>query len=193
MSQPYNPRMITDTTEVLYGAWYGYFTRFPKFFEAAHEEMRIAGAGIPGPLFNCAYPKRRVGPKEFERLAADFSRILAPRGVPGLLMARADRIEVPPGIEPVIRMPGMVAGELTASKYPVEKAELREVRDEKMAAEMARLNVMAHGMPAEEIEAMTCAALWEEPPICKSGAEPPHSKRFAIVGRYPGKTRPQRV
>ena len=125
--------------------------------------MRVAGAGIPVPLFNCAYPRRQVGAKEFEELAADFSRILTARGVPGLLMMREDSIEAPSGVAPVIRMPGMVVGELAPSKHPAVKAELREVRGEKMAAEIARLNVMAHGMPSEETEAMTCAGLWEAP------------------------------
>jgi len=155
--------MTADTREILYGAWRGYFERFPDFFEVEQAGMRVAGAGIPVPLFNCAYPKRRVSRRDFERLTADFSRVLAPRGVPGLLMARTDQIEAPPGIEPAIRMPGMVAGELVAPKYPSANLDLREVSGEKMAEEIARLNVLGHGMPAEEIEPMTCAALWEAP------------------------------
>lgn len=155
--------MLTDTTEILYKAWRGYSERFPKFFEAGHEEMRVAGAGIPVPLFNCAYPKRRIGAQEFEQLAADFSRILSPHGVPGLLMVREGDAEVPAGVEPLLRMPGMVAGDLLPAKYPAARLEVRGVRGEKMAEEIARLNVVAHGMAEDEIEPMTCAALWEAP------------------------------
>ncbi len=78
-------------------------------------------------------------------------------------MARSDRVKSPRGLEPVIRMPGMVADGLLAPKYQAARVDLREVRGEKMAEEIARLNVVCHGMPEEEIEAMTSAALWKPP------------------------------
>src|SRR5262249_43045947 len=37
------------------------------------------------------------------------------------------------------------------------------VRGPKMAEEIARLNVLAHKMPAEEVEPMTCPPMWEAP------------------------------
>ncbi|MGH9746711.1 MAG: GNAT family N-acetyltransferase [Candidatus Acidiferrales bacterium] len=103
---------------------------------------------------------RREG---FARLMEDFSQMLAPHGLTGLLMSRVDRLEAPPDTQPVVRMPGMVAGELEPSKYPAMKLDVREVRGEKMAEEIARLNVICHGMPEDEIAPMTCAALWAAP------------------------------
>jgi ribosomal protein S18 acetylase RimI-like enzyme len=162
-SRTYNPRMTTDTSDILNAAWKGYAERFPACFDAPHPDLRFSCAGISVALFNCAYPKRAIKCEEFERLMNDFAGILAPRGVPGLLMARSDRVEAPPGLEPVIRMPGMVANGLFAPKYPVANVDMREVRGEKMAEEIARLNVVCHGMPEEEIGPMTSAALWEPP------------------------------
>src|SRR5579864_8062602 len=159
----YNPRMITDTSDILYEAWKGYAERFPTWFNKSHTDLRFACAGIPIALFNCAYPTRTIKCEEFEGLMADFAGILSPRGIPGLLMARSDRLQSPRGLEPVIRMPGMVADGLLAPKHPEAKVDLREVRGEKMAEEIARLNVVCHGMPEEEIEPMTSAALWEPP------------------------------
>ena len=78
-------------------------------------------------------------------------------------MARSDRLEAPPGLEPVIRMPGMVAKGLFAPKYQTANVDIWEMRGEKMADEIARLNVVCHGMPEEEIGPMTSAALWEPP------------------------------
>ncbi len=155
--------MITDTSDILYEAWKGYAERFPTWFDASHPDLRFACAGIPIALFNCAYPTRTIKCEEFEGLMADFAEILAPRGIPGLLMVRSDRLQAPPGLEPVIRMPGMVGDGLVAPKHPVARVDLREVRGEKMAEEIARLNVVCHGMPEEEIEPMTSAALWKPP------------------------------
>jgi GNAT superfamily N-acetyltransferase len=155
--------MITDSGDILYAAWKGYAERFPTSFDTEHAELRFSCAGIPLALFNCAYPKRAVRREEFERLMADFAGILAQRGIPGLLMARSDRVETPQGIEPVIRMPGMVADGLFAPKYPVANVEVRQVRGEKMAEEIARLNVICHGMAEEEVGPMTSAPLWEAP------------------------------
>jgi len=160
---PYNPRMITDTREILDAAWRGYFERFRTFFTEETAELRIAGAGIPVPLFNVAYPKQPIRSNQFERVSLDFSHVLARRGVSGLLMGRADWIEAHEGEEPAIRMPGMVAGELIPPARRAPDVEIQEVRGPKMAEEIARLNVLAHGMPAEEIEPMTCPAMWEAP------------------------------
>ncbi|MGA8144462.1 MAG: GNAT family N-acetyltransferase [Candidatus Acidiferrales bacterium] len=93
----------------------------------------------------------------------DFSEILARYGVPGLLMVRLGHVDLPPETEPLLRMPGMVTRELTAAKHPAAGVEVKLVRGEKMAAEIARLNVLGHGMPEEETGPMTCAALWEAP------------------------------
>jgi GNAT superfamily N-acetyltransferase len=155
--------MITDTGEILYGAWKGYVERFPSSFDALHDDLRFSCAGIPVALFNCAYPKRAVGREEFDGLTAHFSRMLASRRVPGLLMARADRVATRPGVEPLVRMPGMVARKLLASKFPAADVDVQHVRGEKMAEEIARLNVISHGMAEEEIGPMTCAGLWEAP------------------------------
>jgi GNAT superfamily N-acetyltransferase len=93
----------------------------------------------------------------------EFSTILAPHGVPGLLMARSDQVGSSPSAEPVVRMPGMVAGELAPAKFPSPDADIQYVRGDRMAEEIARLNVVCHGMPEDEIQPMTCAALWEAP------------------------------
>ena len=66
-------------------------------------------------------------------------------------------------MEPVVRMPGMMATELSAPKYQTAKAEIHHVRGEKMAEEIAWLNVVCHEMPEAEIAPMTCAALWQPP------------------------------
>jgi ribosomal protein S18 acetylase RimI-like enzyme len=155
--------MITDTSDILYEAWKGYAERFPTYFDATHADLRFSCAGIAVALFNCVYPTRAIKCEEFEGLMADFAEMLAPRGIPGLLMARQDRLQAPLSLEPVVRMPGMVADGLLAPKYPAAKVDVREVRGEKMAEEIARLNVVCHGMPEEDIKPMTCAALWDAP------------------------------
>jgi hypothetical protein len=43
-------------------------------------------------------------------------------------------------------MPGMVADGLLTPKYPMANVEVRQVRGETMAEEIARLNVVCHGM-----------------------------------------------
>ena len=155
--------MTSDTGEILYAAWKGYAERFGSHFDVTHADLRFSCAGIPVPLFNCAYPRRVVGPAEMQKLMTDFSGILQPHRVSGLLMVREGDAEVPAGVEPLLRMPGMVAGDLLPAKYPAARLEVRGVRGEKMAEEIARLNVVAHGMAEDEIEPMTCTALWEAP------------------------------
>lgn len=125
--------------------------------------MDLECAGIPVPLFNCAFPMRDAHGPDLGRLMKEFSTILAPHGVPGLLMARSDQVNSSPSAEPVVRMPGMVAGELAPGKFPAPDADIQHVRGERMAEEIARLNVVCHGMPEDEIQPMTCAALWEAP------------------------------
>jgi len=125
--------------------------------------MDLECAGIPVPLFNCAFPKGDTHGADLGRLMSEFSAILAPHGVPGLLMARSDRVYSSPSAEPVVRMPGMVAEELAPAIFPAADVEIHHVRGERMAEEIARLNVVCHGMPDEEIQPMTCAALWEGP------------------------------
>jgi GNAT superfamily N-acetyltransferase len=125
--------------------------------------MELECAGIPVPLFNCAFPKREVRGGELGRLMAEFAAILAPHGITGLVMARADRVDAPGDLQPVVRMPGMVVSELAAAKFPVAGADIRHVRGEKMAEEIARLNVVCHEMTEADIGPMTCAAMWEAP------------------------------
>jgi GNAT superfamily N-acetyltransferase len=158
-------RMITDTKRVLMAAWRAYAEAFPTRFAAAHAEMDIDCGGIAVPLFNLAYPKTAevIEAGELVRLMREFGEILAPRGIPGLLFVRTDRVEPPDGLEPLFRMPGMVAGELIAAKYAARDLDIREVADLEMAAEIARLNTEAHGMRAEDAEAMTCMELWRTP------------------------------
>jgi GNAT superfamily N-acetyltransferase len=158
-------RMVTDTKRVLRAAWRVYAEGFPTFFAVKHAEMDVDCGGIAVPLFNSAYPKteRVIEAAELERLMCEFGEILAPRGVPGLLFVRTDRAKSPAGVEPLFRMPGMVAGELTAPKRDMRKTDIREVADLEMAATISRLNAEAHGMSGEDAEAMTCLNLWRAP------------------------------
>ena len=155
--------MIADTSEVLFAAWRAWVERFPSKFEPAHHDLRFACAGIPVALFNCGYPRRAVGRGELLGFIRDFSGILGRWEVPGLLMVRVGHADLPPDLTPVVRMPGMVARELRAPKHAMPEVEVKEVRGERMAEEIARLNVQAHGMPEAEIGPMTCAALWGAP------------------------------
>ena len=155
--------MITNTRNIFDAAWKCWVDCFPSKFAATHSEMDLECAGIPVPLFNCAFPKRDAHGANLGRLMTEFSAILAPRGIPGLLMARSDQVDSSPSAEPVVRMPGMVAYELEPAKFPAADVVIRHVRGERMAEEIARLNVVCHGMPEDEIEPMTCAALWEAP------------------------------
>ncbi len=66
-------------------------------------------------------------------------------------------------MQPVVRMPGMVAGELAAAKFPRVDVDIQHVRGGKMAAEMARLNVISHEMSEADIAPMTCADMWRAP------------------------------
>jgi GNAT superfamily N-acetyltransferase len=155
--------MITDTSEIFTAAWRCWVDRFPTRLRATHPEMDLECAGIPVPLFNLAFPKREARGGELARLMAEFAAILAPHGITGLVMARADRVDATSDLQPVVRMPGMVVGELAAAKFPVASVDIRHVHGEKMAEEIARLNVVCHEMAEADIQPMTCAAMWEAP------------------------------
>ena len=58
--------MTSDTGEILYAAWKGFAERFGSHFDVTHADLRFSCAGIPVPLFNCAYPRRVVGPAEMQ-------------------------------------------------------------------------------------------------------------------------------
>jgi len=127
--------------------------------------MDVAFAGIAVPLFNLAFPKscgmlRRA---DMERLLEEFGNILAPRGVPGLLLVRNGQIAEDTGIEAMFRMPGMVAGELLPPKRKLGELVIREVAGAAMAEEIARLNVVCHEMELKDVAELTCAGLWEGP------------------------------
>jgi len=157
--------MIRDTKKVLKAAWKEFADAFPTRFPAQHGELDIYCGGIVVPLFNLAYPKTDdvIRPAELGRLMNEFGEILAARGIPGLLFVRAKQAETEMGVQPMIRMPGMVAGELNPRKHKVKYADIREIADLRMAEEIARLNVEAHGMSAEDAEAMSCMELWRAP------------------------------
>jgi GNAT superfamily N-acetyltransferase len=157
--------MIRDTKRILIAAWKEFAEAFPSSFPARHAEMDVYCGGIAVPLFNLAYPKTddAIRPAEMERLMNEFGGILAGRGIPGLLFVRAGQVEAEMELQAMIRMPGMVAGELNPPKRRLEEADIREVADLQMAKEIARLNVEAHGMTAEDAEAMSCMELWGAP------------------------------
>lgn len=155
--------MIMDTREIFAAAWKCWVDRFPSRLRATHPEMDLECAGIPVPLFNCAFPRREARGAELARLIAEFSAILAPHGIPGLVMARTDRVEAITDLKPVVRMPGMVAGELAEAKFPPASVDIRHLRGEKMSEEIARLNVVSHEMAEADIRPMTCADMWEAP------------------------------
>jgi GNAT superfamily N-acetyltransferase len=157
--------MIRDTKKVLMAAWKEFAEAFPTRFPARHAEMDIYCGGVAVPLFNLAYPKTDdvIRPAELERLMNEFGEILAARGIPGLLFVRAEQVEAEMGLQPMIRMPGMVAGELNPPKHGLEDADIREIVNLQMAKAIARLNVEAHGMSPEDAEAMSCMELWRAP------------------------------
>jgi GNAT superfamily N-acetyltransferase len=157
--------MIQDTRKMVLAAWKTYTDSFPTAFAAEHPEMDLTCSGITVPLFNVAYPKAEsvLHSGDLLRLVQEFGEILAPRGLPGLLMLRTDRVETPVDPKPVLRMPGMVAGELAAPKYPAGPLDIREAVGVEMAEAMARLNVTCHEMAPEDIAKMTCANLWRAP------------------------------
>ena len=127
--------------------------------------MEVAFAGISVPLFNLAFPKAsgKLRREELEGLLGEFGRLLKPRSVPGLLMIRGGQVEDPVGLEPMLRMPGMVAGELLPPKRALGEFVIREVAGAVMAEEIARLNVVAYGMEMKDVAALTCAGLWRAP------------------------------
>jgi GNAT superfamily N-acetyltransferase len=149
----------------LMAAWRVYAEGFPTFFAVKHAEMDVDCGGIAVPLFNSAYAKTDgvIEAGELQRMLREFGEILAPRRIPGLLFVRTDRVNAPAGVEPLFRMPGMVAGELAAPKREAKELDIREVADLEMAAAISRLNAEAHGMSAEDAEAMTCLNLWRAP------------------------------
>jgi ribosomal protein S18 acetylase RimI-like enzyme len=146
-------------------AWRAYAEAFPTSFAAKHADMDVDCGGIAVPLFNSAYPKTEevLDGAELKRLMKEFGQILTARGIPGLLFVRSDRVNSAAGVEPLFRMPGMVAGELAAPKRGAKELDIREVRDLEMAAAISRLNAEAHGMSLEDAEAMTCLNLWRPP------------------------------
>ena len=157
--------MIADTGKIFLKTWQGYARAFPSMARLEHAEMEIAFAGIPVPLFNLAFLKdlRKLRREELERLLGEFGRLLTPRGVPGLLMVRGGQIEEHAEREPLLRMPGMVAEELSPPKRELGNFDIREISGAAMAEEIARLNVVAYGMEMKDVAALSCAGLWRGP------------------------------
>ncbi|HET7109000.1 MAG TPA: GNAT family N-acetyltransferase [Candidatus Acidoferrum sp.] len=157
--------MIADTKKIFLKTWQGYAVGFPSSARLEHAEMEIAFAGISVPLFNLAFPKDsgKLRREELERLLGEFGKLLTPRGVPGLLMVRGGQVENGAGLEPMLRMPGMVAAELLSPKRELGVFDIREVSGAVMAEEIARLNVVAYEMEMKDVAALTCAELWRAP------------------------------
>jgi GNAT superfamily N-acetyltransferase len=157
--------MITDTRRSMWAAWKNWTEAFPTGFAAEHPEMDLTCGGISVALFNVACPKAQtiLRSGDLLRLAWEFGEILAPRNLPGLLVVRADRAEAIPGVDPILHMPGMVAGRFAPPKYRVGNFDIREAVGHAMAEEMARLNVTCHKMATEDVAKMTCAELWRAP------------------------------
>ena len=157
--------MIADTGKIFVATWQGYAEAFPSRERITHPEMEIAFAGIGVPLFNLAFPKRAGSLRRegLARLTGEFGKILARRGVPGLLFVRSGQVEEGAGVEPLLRMPGMVAGELLAPHRKLPECAIREVAGGEMAEEIARLNVVSHEMELKDAKELTCAALWRAP------------------------------
>jgi len=157
--------MITDTGKIFLKTWQGYAEAFPLSARLGHPEMEIAFAGIPVPLFNLGFPKNSGALQggDLAHLTGEFGKILTPRGVPGLLMVRDGQVEDGDGVEPVLRMPGMVAGALLPPKRELENFVIREAAGAAMAEEIARLNVVCHEMEMKDVPALTCAGLWRGP------------------------------
>jgi GNAT superfamily N-acetyltransferase len=157
--------VITDTWKIFVATWQGYARKFPTGEQPTHPEMEIAFGGIAVPLFNLAFPKSRTETSraEFERLLGEFGKILKTRGVPGLMFLRTGQVEKNSGIAEMFRMPGMVAGELLTPKRALGEFVIREVAGATMAEEIARLNVVSHGMELKDVAELTCAELWGWP------------------------------
>ena len=156
--------MIADTQRILRAAWSSYANGFPTRFAPVHSEMEFSCAGIGVPLFNLAYPKTegRIDGEQLERLFEEFRGVLAPRGVPGLLIARTDRLEGA-GAGALFLMPGMVAEEFLPAKRELPREEIREVRGAQMAAEIAKLNAEAHELTPRDAAQMSCDGIWRAP------------------------------
>ena len=156
--------MLTDTRRVLRAAWSLYAEGFPTRFAPTHAELEFSCAGISVPLFNLAYPKSegRIDGPGLEKLLGEFRGVLAPRGVPGLLIARTDRLETA-GAGALFLMPGMVAGEFLPPRRELPREEIREVRGAKMAAEIAKLNAEAHELTPEDAAQMSREEIWRAP------------------------------
>ena len=157
--------MIADTRKIFVSTWQGYADAFPSGEQLTHPEMDVAFAGIAVPLFNLAFPKtsEAIRREELARLIGEFGEILSPRGVPGLLFVRNGQVEDGAGVEPMLRMPGMVAGELLPPKRALGEFVIRDVAGATMAEEIARLNVLCHEMELKDVAELTCAGLWEGP------------------------------
>lgn len=157
--------VIKDTRKIFVSTWQGYARAFPCGEQLAHREMDIAFAGIAVPLFNLAFPKSSgvLRGADLERWLGEFGKILAPRGVPGLLLVRSGQVGENVGIEAMFRMPGMVAGELLPPQRKLGNFAIREVAGAAMAEEIARLNVVCHEMAPEDVPRLTCAGLWQAP------------------------------
>ena len=158
-------RMTTDTGKIFLKTWQGYAAAFPSSARFVHAALEIAFAGILVPLFNLAFLKNsgQLRQAELERLLGEFGKLLTPRGVPGLLMVRGAQLGEGAGLEPMLRMPGMVARELLPPQWEQGNFTIREVAGTAMAEEIARLNVVAHEMEMKDVAPLTCAELWRGP------------------------------
>jgi ribosomal protein S18 acetylase RimI-like enzyme len=156
--------MIADTQRILRAAWSSYALGFPSRFHPEHGGLEFSCAGIGVALFNLAYPKTegRIDDEQLERLLQEFRGVLAPRGVPGLLIARTDRLEGA-GTGALFLMPGMVAQEFLPARQELPREEIREVRGAQMAAEIARLNAEAHELTPRDAAQMSCEGIWRAP------------------------------
>lgn len=156
---------MNDTRKVFQAAWRAYAQRFPTQFEPQHEALEFSCAGIRVPLFNLAFPKseRPINDAECDALLQAFRSALAPRGIPGLLMASSDLLQKASLDGALFRMPGMVADELKPPLRALPREEIREVRGATMAGEIAWLNATAHELTEDAAEELSCEALWGGP------------------------------
>ena len=156
--------MISDTQRILQAAWSSYASGFPSRFHPEHDSLEFSCAGIGVALFNLAYPmtEGRIDDERLEGLQREFRGVLAPRGVPGLLIARTDRLEGA-GAGALFLMPGMVAEEFLPARQELPREEIREVRGAQMAEEIARLNAEAHELTPRDAAQMSCEGIWRAP------------------------------
>lgn len=156
---------MNDTRKVFQAAWRAYAQQFPTQFAPKHETLEFSCSGIGVPLFNLAFPKsdRPISSAECKALLQEFRSVLAPRGVPGLLMARTDLLHPATAAGALFRMPGMVAEELPPPQRALPEEEIREVWGETAAAEIARLNAAAHEVPEQDAEQLSRKELWGGP------------------------------